>query len=68
LTPAQLTKTPIRRGLQRLDMLLRIVTCAVYLCLLGMVTFVPMVFIVPVLDRMLLAVGWPKRYLFYEVR
>ncbi len=67
IAPAQLTKTPFQLTVQRLDMLLRIITCSLYLCLLGMVTFLPMITLVPVLDSVLKLVGWPRRYLIYEL-
>lgn len=67
LTPAQLARTPIPRLVQRLDRLLRVVTCALYLCLLGVVTFAPMVTVVPLVDTVLKRLGWPKRYLLYEL-
>jgi len=66
ISPAQLATTSFQRILQRLDMLLRVITCSLYLCLLGVITFLPMITLVPVLDRLLLILGWPRRYLIYE--
>ena len=43
------------------------VTCALYLCLLGVVTFPPMVTVVPLVDAVLRRLGWPTRYLLYEL-
>ena len=67
LAPAQLAQTPLTQAIQRADRLVRVVTCALYLCLLGVVTFAPMVTVVPLLDAVLRRLGWPRRYLLYEV-
>jgi 1-acyl-sn-glycerol-3-phosphate acyltransferase len=67
ISPAQLATTSFQRILQRLDMLLRIVTCSLYLCLLGVITFLPMITLVPILDRLLKFLGWPRRFLIYEL-
>lgn len=48
-------------------MVIRFFTCTVYLTLLGMITFVPMASIVPVIDRVLRQCGWPSNYLLYDI-
>lgn len=67
LSPQKLAQRLVPRLVQRLDRLLRVVTCALYLCLLGVVTFPPMVTVVPLVDALLKRLGWPKRFLLYEV-
>ena len=67
LQSIQLVKSPIGRIIQAIDMLVRVVTCAIFIMLLGVVTFLPMITIVPIIDGILQLIGWPKRYSVFEI-
>lgn len=63
LNPVRLASSFLPRILQRVDMLVRMVTCCVFFCLMGVLTFLPMITIAPILDSLLKLVGWPHQYL-----
>jgi len=48
-------------------MIVRIITCSTYLCWLGIMFFLPMMSIAIVMDKFLMKIGWPKRFLIYEL-
>lgn len=48
-------------------MLIRLISSIVYFTLLGMFTFLPMATVIPMIDRVLRSLGWPRHWQLYEM-